>query len=127
MRKRKFAAAIHKATGGRKRVLVVFGGNWCYDCHVLEEAFHSPEISPTMAKSFEVVHVDIGPDGQEPGHCENSMMCRSTEASPQSRYWKATGSWLFSQKRGEFEAARSMAPEDILDFLISGDQARPRN
>src|SRR5260370_30734149 len=58
--KAEIAEAVHKATGARKRVLVVFGGNWCYDCHVLDEAFHSPEISPTMQRSFEVVHVDIG-------------------------------------------------------------------
>jgi hypothetical protein len=58
--KAEIAEAVHRATGARKRVLVVFGGNWCYDCHVLEEAFHSPEISPTVEKSFEVVHVDIG-------------------------------------------------------------------
>ncbi len=30
---------------------------------------------------------------------------------------ESDGKLLFSQKRGEFEAARSMAPEDILDFL----------
>jgi hypothetical protein len=30
---------------------------------------------------------------------------------------ESDGKLLFSQKRGEFETARSMAPEDILDFL----------
>jgi len=30
---------------------------------------------------------------------------------------ESDGKLRFSQKRGEFEAARSMAPEDILDFL----------
>jgi hypothetical protein len=29
----------------------------------------------------------------------------------------SNGTLLFSQKRGEFEAARYMAPEDILAFL----------
>src|SRR5260370_8400314 len=57
--KKEIADAIRLAMETHKRVLVVFGGNCCYDCHVLDEAFHSPEISPPEEKSFQVVHVDI--------------------------------------------------------------------
>jgi ketosteroid isomerase-like protein len=108
--------AIHKATSGQKRVLIVFGGNWCYDCHVLEEAFHSPEISPTIEKSFEVVHVDIGQMDK------NLDLAKQYDVPldrgvPAIAVLESDGKLLFSQKRGEFEAARSMAPEDILDFL----------
>src|SRR5271167_3766820 len=49
--KKEIIEAIRAAETTHKRVLVVFGANWCYDCHVLEEAFHSPEISPTVEKS----------------------------------------------------------------------------
>ncbi len=114
--KAEIAEVVHRATGARKRVLVVFGGNWCYDCHVLDEAFHSPEISPTMEKSFEVVHVDIG-------QMDKNLDVAKQYDVPLDRGVPAIavlendGKLLFSQKRGEFEAARSMAPEDILDFL----------
>jgi thioredoxin 1 len=114
--KAEVAEAVHRAAGGHKRVLVVFGGNWCYDCHVLEEAFHSPEISPTMEKSFEVVHVDIGQMDK------NLDVAKQYDVPldrgvPAIAVLESDGKLLFSQKRGEFEAARSMAPEDILDFL----------
>src|ERR1017187_10398957 len=34
--------ALQLAAKAHKRVLVVFGANWCYDCHVLDLAFHRP-------------------------------------------------------------------------------------
>jgi thioredoxin 1 len=124
--KKEIADAIRVATETHKRLLVVFGGNWCYDCHVLDEAFHSPEISPVIEKFFEVVHVDIG------------QMDRNLEIAkqydvpldrgvPAIAVLESNGKLLFSQKRGEFEAARSMSPEDILDFLNKWRPATSKN
>ena len=108
--------AVRSAGPAHKRVLVVFGGNWCYDCHVLDEAFHSPEIAPTLDKSFQVVHVDIGEMNK------NLDVAKKYDVPldrgvPAVAVVESDGTLLFSQKRGEFEAARSMAPEDILNFL----------
>lgn len=124
--KKEIAEAIRAATETHRRVLVVFGGNWCYDCHVLEEAFHSPEISPLIDQSFQVVHVDIGRMDK------NLEIARQFDVPldrgvPAIAVLDADGKLLFSQKRGEFEAARSMAPEDILDFLNKWKPAAPRN
>ena len=108
--------AVRSAGPAHKRVLVVFGGNWCYDCHVLDEAFHSPEIAPTLNKSFDVVHVDIGEMSK------NLDVAKKYDVPlergvPALAVLDSDGRLLFSQKRGEFEAARSMSPEDILNFL----------
>jgi hypothetical protein len=113
---KEIAAALHSAANLHKRVLVVFGGNWCFDCHVLDEAFHSPEIAPTLNKFFLVVHVDIGEMNK------NLEIAKEYEVPldrgvPAVAVLDSHGKLLFSQKRGEFEAARSMAPEDILAFL----------
>jgi len=110
------AEAIQSASASHKRILVVFGGNWCFDCHVLDEAFHSPEIAPTLNKSFLVVHVDIGQMDK------NLDIAKKYDVPldrgvPAIAVLDSDGKLLFSQKRGEFEAARSMAPEDILAFL----------
>lgn len=113
---KQIAAALHSAGPEHKRVLLVFGGNWCFDCHVLDEAFHSPEIAPTADKSFEIVHIDIG-------HMDKNLDVAKKYDVPLDRGVPAIavldsdGKLLFSQKRGEFEAARSLAPEDILAFL----------
>jgi thioredoxin 1 len=108
--------ALHSAAASHKRILLVFGGNWCFDCHVLDEAFQSPEIAPALNKFFLVVHIDIG-------HADKNLDIAKKYDIPLDRGVPAiavldsAGKLLFSQKRGEFEAARSMAPEDILAFL----------
>jgi Thioredoxin-like len=108
--------ALKKAAAAHKRVLVVFGGNWCFDCHVLDEAFHSAEIAPTLNKSFVVIHVDIGQMDKNLDVAKRYDIPLE-RGVPAIAVLDSDGKLLFSQKRGEFEAARSMAPEDILDFL----------
>jgi hypothetical protein len=113
---REIAETLSTAADSHKRVLIVFGANWCFDCHVLDEAFQSPEIAPTLNKSFLVVHVDIG-------HMDKNVDLAEKYGVPLDRGVPALavldshGELLFSQKGGEFEATRSMAPEDILAFL----------
>jgi len=113
---KEIAQALHSAAASHKRTLLVFGGNWCFDCHVLDEAFYSPEIAPTLNKSFLVVHIDIGEMNK------NLDIAKKYDVPldrgvPAIAVLDSDGKPLFSQKRGEFEAARSMAPEDILAFL----------
>jgi thioredoxin 1 len=110
------AEAVHTASASHKRVLVVFGGNWCFDCHVLDEAFHSPEIAPALNKSFLVVHVDIGQMDKNLDVAKKYDIPLD-RGVPAIAVLDSDGKLLFSQKRGEFEATRSMAPEDILAFL----------
>jgi thioredoxin 1 len=110
------AETLRQAAATHKRVLLVFGGNWCFDCHVLDEAFHSPEIAPTLNKSFIVAHIDIG-------ELDKNLDIAKKYDVPLDRGVPAIavldsgGELLYSQKHGEFEAARTMAPEDILAFL----------
>ncbi len=52
--------ALALAAKDHKLVLVVFGANWCYDCHVLDLAFHRPDVETVLQKNYEVVHVDVG-------------------------------------------------------------------
>lgn len=108
--------AVKKAGAEHKRVLVVFGGNWCFDCHVLDEAFHSADIAPTLNKSFVVIHVDIGQMDRNLDIAKQYDIPLE-RGVPAIAVLDSDGKLLFSQKRGEFEAARSMAPEDILAFL----------
>src|SRR5262245_64893062 len=49
-----------QARKANKRVLLVFGGNWCIDCHVLDNAFHRPRIAPLLDPAFIFVHLDVG-------------------------------------------------------------------
>lgn len=108
--------ALQAAAKSHKRVMLVFGGNWCYDCHVLDAAFHTPEIAPTLNRNYVVVHVDVGE------YNKNLDLAKRYEVPlergvPAAAILDNTGKLLVSQKNQEFEKARSMAPEDILAFL----------
>ncbi|HKF26031.1 MAG TPA: thioredoxin family protein [Candidatus Acidoferrum sp.] len=113
---KEIAEALSAAAKSHKRVMLIFGGNWCYDCHVLDAAFHSPEIAPTLNRNYVVVHVDIGE------YNRNLDIAKRYEVPlergvPAAAVLESDGKLLVSQKNQEFEKARSMAPEDILAFL----------
>jgi thioredoxin 1 len=114
--KAEIAEALANAAKTNRRVILVFGGNWCYDCHVLDAAFHSPEIAPMLNKNFVVVHVNIG-EFDKNLNIADKYAVPLKKGVPASAVLESDGKLLFSQKRGEFEAARSMATEDVLVFL----------
>jgi hypothetical protein len=108
--------AEEKAATTHKRVLLVFGANWCYDCHVLDLAFHRPDFASVMS-GYEVVHVDIGPDGQKNGDLAKQFDTPLNKGVPALAVVDSDGKVVVSQKNGEFEDARSMTPEALLEFL----------
>ena len=122
--KKEIDGALHSALPGHKRVLVVFGANWCGDCHALDDAFHSAEIAPTLGKYFVVVHVDIG-RGEKNADLAQKYDIPLNRGIPAIAVLDSAGKLLFSQKHGEFEAARSLANADILAFLNKWKPASP--
>jgi thioredoxin 1 len=108
--------AEEKAAGGHKRVLLVFGANWCFDCHVLDLAFHRPDFASAMA-GYEVVHVDIGPDGKKNGDVAKDFDTPLNKGIPALAVLASDGKVVVSQKNGEFEDARALTPEALLEFL----------
>jgi thioredoxin 1 len=118
------ADGLRRAAATKKRVLLVFGGNWCFDCHVLDEAFHSPEIAPTLKSSFVVVQINIGRSDKNLDIAEQYQV-PVTKGVPALAVLDATGKLIFSQQDGAFQDARSMAPEDILAFLNKWKPAAP--
>ena len=108
--------ALQLAAKGHKRVLVVFGANWCYDCHVLDLAFHRPDVAGVLQQNFEVVHVDVG-EGDKNQDLMAEYQVPMKRGIPAVAVLDGNGKLLYSQKGGEFEKARALAPEDVLQFL----------
>ncbi len=108
--------ALARAAKARKRVLVVFGADWCYDCHVLDKAFQREDIAAVLRPSFEVVHVDVG-EGNKNQDLMNEYDVPMKRGIPAIAVLDSTGKLLYSQKNGEFERARALGPEDLLEFL----------
>jgi hypothetical protein len=108
--------AEEEAAKEHKRVLLVFGANWCYDCHVLDLAFHRPDFASVMA-GYQVVHVDIGPDGKKNADLAKQFQVPLDKGVPALAVADSEGKVLVSQKNGEFENARAMTPQALLEFL----------
>jgi ketosteroid isomerase-like protein len=108
--------AEEKAAATHKRVLLVFGANWCYDCHVLDLAFGRPDFAAAMA-GYEVVHVDLGDDGKKNADVVKQFDVSLDKGIPVLAVAESDGRVVVGQKNGEFEDARSLTTETLLEFL----------
>jgi thioredoxin 1 len=113
-------AEINEALGAAERdhknVLLVFGANWCYDCHVLDLAFQRPDLAPLVKANYEVVHVDVG-QGDKNQDLMKQYEVPMAKGIPGLAVLDGTGKLLFSQKKGEFEHARALTPKQLAQFL----------
>jgi thioredoxin-related protein len=109
--------AAARAAKNHQRVILVFGANWCYDCQVLDQAFHQADVAPLLQKNFQVVHVNIGDDGKRNNDLAAQYEIPIEKGVPVLAILGPDGKLLFSQKNGEWESARSMDPDDIIVFL----------
>jgi thioredoxin 1 len=109
--------AVAKANKDHKRVILVFGGNWCYDCHVLDQAFHQADVAPLLEKNFQVVHVNIGDDGKKNNDLAAEYEVPLAKGVPALAILGPDGKLLYAQKNGEWESARTLDPDDIITFL----------
>jgi len=110
------AQALKLASQQHKRVLVVFGANWCYDCHVLDLAFHRADVAAVLNANYEVVHVDVG-QGDKNQDIMQQYHVPMAKGIPAIAVLDSGGKLLYSQQGGEFEKARALGPEDVLAFL----------
>ncbi len=109
--------ALAKAAKEGKRVLVVFGANWYYDCHVLDTTFHSKEFAPLVDPNFVVVHINIGDEGKDNNDLAARLGVALDKGVPSLGVLDPDGKVVYAQKNGEFEATEKIGPEDIRAFL----------
>ena len=108
-------AALAAARKDHKRVLVVFGANWCYDCHVLDAAFHSKAIQPILAANYHMVHVNVD-DGS--ANTDLAQRCEvHPDRLPSLAVLDADGRLVTSQRNGEFDNAVKIGMGDVEGFL----------
>jgi thioredoxin 1 len=117
-------AAEQTAAREHKRLLLVFGANWCFDCHVLDLAFQQPDLAPILAANYEVVHIDLGPDEQKNADLAREYEIPLNKGIPALAVAESDGKLVVSQKNGEFEDARALTPEVLIEFLNKWKPAR---
>jgi len=106
-----------KAARDHKRLLLVFGANWCFDCHVLDLAFQQPDLAPILAANYEIVHIDLGPDEHKNPDLVKTYEIPLDKGIPALAVAESDGKLVVSQKNGEFEDARALTPDVLLEFL----------
>ena len=109
--------AEERASKAHKRLLLVFGANWCFDCHVLDLAFHGPDLAPILEANYEVVHVDLGPEEEKNSDLVKQYEIPLNKGVPALAVAESDGKLVVSQKNGEFEDARALSPEALAEFL----------
>lgn len=111
--------ALATAVNQHKNVLLDFGGNWCIDCHVLENAFHQPRIASLLNDNYIVVHVDVEKYDKNLDLAKKYRV-NLEKGVPSLAVLDALGKVLYAT--GDFERAHLMSEDDVIQFL---DKWRP--
>ncbi|HXN47539.1 MAG TPA: thioredoxin family protein [Bryobacteraceae bacterium] len=108
--------ALAAAKTDHKRVLVIFGANWCYDCHVLDTTLKSPQVAPLVAASYHVLHINIGDEDKNTDLAERFQVPLK-KGIPGLAVLDGDGRVVTSLKNGEFESAAKIGMSDVTGFL----------
>ena len=114
--KKEIDDALKISANENKRVLLIFGGNWCYDCHVLDQALHEGEAGKIVKENFLLLHIDIG-EGDKNLDLVKKYKTSLDKGVPTVAILGSDGQVVYSSSDGEFEAARSMLKKDLVAFL----------
>ena len=108
--------SLKRAATEKKRLLLIFGANWCYDCHVLDRALHEGTAGKIVSENFLLVHVDIG-EGANNADLIKLYRIPLSKGVPAVAIVNSDGKILYSSGDGEFEASRQMMKKDLVAFL----------
>src|SRR2546425_871941 len=122
--KKEIAEALQTSARDHKRVLLIFGGNWCLDCHVLDGALHEGAAGKIMKDNFMLVHMDIGAADKNLDLTKKYKIPLE-KGVPAVAVLNAEGELLYSSGDGEFEAARRMMKKDLVAFLMRWQEKLP--
>jgi len=109
--------ALAQAQTDHKRVLLVFGANWCKDCRDLDKAMQGTSHSLIEGR-FDVVKIDVG-------NFDKNLDIAQRYGNPIERgipavvVLDADNHVLYSTKGGELADARRMGDQGIYDFLAA--------
>jgi protein disulfide-isomerase len=110
------AAAIAEASRSGRRVILIFGANWCPDCRVLDAQMHKPELASVIEKDFVIAKVDVGRIDKNVDLARKySVPIR--RGIPAMAVLDPQGKLLYAQDQGQFANARRLSFESIKAFF----------
>jgi thioredoxin 1 len=113
------AAALAAASQPGKparNIVLVFGANWCPDCHALDDQMHKAELAALVEKNFVVVKIDVGRMNK---HLDVAKQygVPIRRGIPALAVLDAQGKVLYAMEQGQFADARHMSYESIKAFF----------
>ncbi|HEY8053011.1 MAG TPA: thioredoxin family protein [Steroidobacteraceae bacterium] len=107
--------ALKSAQANHRKVLLVFGANWCKDCRDLDAAMHGSSARLIEGK-FEVVKIDVGNFNKNLSLVEH-YGDPIKKGIPAVVELSADDQVIYATKGGELADARKMGEQGIYDFL----------
>jgi thiol:disulfide interchange protein len=114
------SAALAKATAEHKRVLLVFGANWCIWCHRLHATFESDAgVARALDRGFVTILVDVNTRrGEKRNAVVNERYGNPIEHGiPVLVVLDSDGKQLTTKDSGELEEGEGHSPAKITAFL----------
>ncbi len=110
-------AARRRAASEGKRVAVVFGSDWCPDCHAFEKALGHRLVVPIVEPGFVVVPVSVGNRDRNLDIMRDYGM-HVGSGIPAVAILEPDGTLVASQRDGEFRNASSLlSVSEIVSFF----------
>ncbi|MDO8701325.1 MAG: thioredoxin family protein [Undibacterium sp.] len=107
--------ALSQAEVSKKKVLVIFGANWCKDCLELDKSMKGVNQS-LIEKKFIVVKVDVAQFDKNLG-IANAYGNPIKKGIPAAVVLQPDNTLLYATKAGELADARRMGDHGIADFF----------
>ncbi|MEM1153793.1 MAG: thioredoxin family protein [Pseudomonadota bacterium] len=107
-----YDAALQQSTEEQKKVLLVFGSDWCPDCRSLNRKMTQEPLATTISDQFVVAHVDIG-------NWDKNMTFTEQFGEPVANgipsiaIISSDGELLYLSQAGELATSRSASTEDL--------------
>jgi thioredoxin 1 len=107
--------ALKQAQAGKKKVLIIFGANWCKDCLELDKSFKA-ENAALIASQFVLVKIDVGQFDKNLA-IANAYGNPIKKGIPAAVILRADNTLLYASKGGELSNARRMGDAGIAQFF----------
>lgn len=110
------AVALGRARDRDKRVMVVFGADWCADAAAFQESLDHPLIAPLVDLGLEVVHLDVGARDR---HLDiaRGWGIDYADGIPTVAVLDAEGELITATRDGELRTARDQTPIQIATLI----------
>lgn len=109
--------AISTAELNKKNIVLIFGANWCEDCHALHDQMQKPGLAAIMAKNFVVVEINLGSYDKNLDLAEQYHV-PIKRGIPALAVLDSHGNLLYAMDQGQFADARGMSYESIQEFFV---------